>query len=223
MRTLILGDIHRRWGTVHDIIAHELRPGDAALCTGDLQTYAYDPPIPVPLYFIGGNHDHRWSLESLLQQPTGLLRPMLPGRIYDVGGLRAAGLSGVFSPHFFPEPRADTALSKYFTQDDITQFRKLKSGDIDVLLTHEAPQGIPLPAPIEGSGNAWISTLLDWMNPAFNFIGHHHLHYESRYGHTRTILLDKPHRSYAILEDGLLRVETARLAGRAEGYQYAWT
>lgn len=220
MRLLVLGDIHAAWPAVHKIVNHELRKGDAVLCTGDLQTYEYAPREQIPLFFIGGNHEHRWSIQKLLLSEDSLLRPMLPGQVYQIGDMRVAGLPGVYSEHFYRHPQLETDVRKYYSEHDVLRTKELPKQSIDILLTHEAPAGVPLPPGLETAGRREIREVAEALEPTYHFVGHHHVYWEAACNGTKTILLSKPKHSYLMLDPQPRRM-TASMKDK-RGFRYEW-
>jgi hypothetical protein len=145
-----------------------------------------------PLYFIGGNNE---DFEALHDTPQGLeLAPNVHylGRagLREVGGLRVGYLSGIYAPRFYAQPlkrprSLDTAKQAgYFRVEEVGRVAGLR--DVDVLLVHEWPRGLPQRAQEEGPlplgrtlpsywiGNPVTRKLVETIHPRWVLCGHSH-------------------------------------------------
>jgi predicted phosphodiesterase len=144
-----------------------------------------------PLYFIGGNNE---DFEAVHDSPEGCdLAPNVHylGRagLRTVKGLRIAYLSGIHAPRYFEQPlKRPTSLDSakqagYFRASEVERLSHLK--DVDVLLVHEWPRGLPQRARDEGLPSArplpnnWIGNpmtrrLVDTVHPRWVMCGHSH-------------------------------------------------
>ena len=175
MSILFYGDPHGQWQPLFDAVEGE-QP-TAVVLLGDMDL---DEPLDAKLAplldagidvrWIAGNHDGDRSAwyDRLFHAGRGLDQGNLTGRIQVVGGLRVAGLGGVFrrkvwDPKFDPEPapekrtRADFLRSMTRTDrwrqglpqkhrvtifpEDLDALRKAagRGGRVDILVCHEAP------------------------------------------------------------------------------------
>ncbi len=144
-----------------------------------------------PLYFIAGNNE---DFEALHDTPEGLqLAPNVHylGRagVKELHGLRVGYLSGIHAPRFYEQPlkrprSLDTAKQAgYFRASEVERLSQLR--DVDVLLVHEWPRGLPQRARDEGIPSAralpsnWIGNpmtrrLVDTVHPRWVMCGHSH-------------------------------------------------
>jgi predicted phosphodiesterase len=144
-----------------------------------------------PLYFIGGNNE---DFEALHDAPEGFdLAPNVHylGRagLREVKGLRLAYLSGIHAPRFFEQPlkrpsSLDSAKQAgYFRASEVERVGQAR--DVDLLLVHEWPRGLPQRARDEGIASTrplpsyWIGNpitrrLVDGMHPKWVLCGHSH-------------------------------------------------
>ena len=160
-------DHRRQLGSFHRVLSGELR-------------------YPAEVLFIGGNHEPYGWLE---QFPEGA--ELVPG-IYYLGragaveraGLRIAGLTGIHSPKRYELPIPDdwrrfkTKLKEptYFRRPDVE--RLLRTGPVDILLTHDWPAGHFGPF-----GNPQSRLLLDTLQPRLHLTGHMHRPTRKRVDH----------------------------------------
>jgi len=144
-----------------------------------------------PLYFIGGNNE---DFEALHDTPEGLqLAPNVHylGRagVKELQGLRVGYLSGIHAPRFYEQPlkrprSLDTAKQAgYFRVPEVETVLGVK--DVDVLLVHEWPRGLPQRAQEQGVppgrtlpsywiGNPITRRVVETVHPKWVLCGHSH-------------------------------------------------
>ena len=190
---LVVGDPHGNWGPLYDALADRPEPGDIILL-GDLELRA---PLHEELadvfaadwrvHFIVGKHDrascqaYRWLVDD---HPEGDLST----RVADVGGVRVAGLSGLFKSRIWLPPsepiyggRRDWLvrnaplrwgdgvplhLRDTVWPEDVEALARLRA---DVLVTHEGPSSV-----WRGMGHEEIDRLAAEMGVRLVIHGHHH-------------------------------------------------
>jgi Icc-related predicted phosphoesterase len=187
---LALGDAHA--DDPHNrralFAAYRNSGADVALQLGDLLYY----DLPVPTYFIGGNNEDFDVIEALRHGRVESTRVtnayLLAGETVEFGGLRIAGLSGNYAPTQFERPRPNLhgERRRHFVREDVETAKRLD--DVDVLLTHEAPHGLPVTESYD-VGCEYVDELLDALEPRLCLVGHHHEHAEGNYGGTRVVSL----------------------------------
>jgi lariat debranching enzyme len=134
--------------------------------------------FPVPLLFIGGNHEPWNYLDE--NREGGLLADNIEflGRVgmRIINGTRIVGLSGVHSPKYFNTPHIDWPYpisrkkqATYYNSEDLD--KALSFGEADILLLHEWPSLMN-----EAKDKNWP--------PQWGNVGSEHL--DSAYGVTRS-------------------------------------
>ena len=185
---LVLGDAHADDPDNRRALfaAYRDAEADAALQLGDLIHY----DLPIPTYFIAGNNEDFDTIDALrhgrVESSAVTNAFLLAGEAVEVEGLRIAGLSGNYAPTQFERPRPNLhgERRRHFVREDVEAAKRLE--DIDVLLTHEAPHGLPVSESYE-VGCEQIDELIEAVQPRLCLVGHHHEHAETTYGDTRVV------------------------------------
>lgn len=160
--------------------------------------------FPWPVHFIGGNHEPYGFLDLTPEGACLAKNCHYLGRTgcVELGRLRLAGISGVYSESHYQEQRpsvtkvADTSkkLYTYFNDDDLSKLMACEKPDI--LLMHDWPSGIIADqdqalfgrelnsARHAAIGNDHLRTLVELLGPRLVLCGHMHRAYSS------TIMLD---------------------------------
>lgn len=185
---LVLGDAHANTAERRRALERVYRAADpdVAIQLGDLFYYE----LPVETYFIAGNNEDFDVIDALRH---GRVRSrnvknarLLDSRTVEIEGVTFGGLSGNFAPTQYDKPRS--ALQgdrrRHFVRADVEKLKRV--GDVDVLLTHEAPHGTDV-AEDYSVGCGPIDELLDALSPALHLVGHHHQHTETSVGDTRVV------------------------------------
>jgi Icc-related predicted phosphoesterase len=237
----MVGDVHGHWLELRGALLslHARLPLDLVIQVGDAQpirsdldlTYMPVPdnhrhlgnfnqveePWPIPTWFIGGNHEPFNLLESMPEGGRLMENLEYLGRVFSrkVGSIRISGMSGIFSPRNFDQPREPwpfpTARSKqasYFRRTDLQTLSTF--GRPDVLVLHEWPPQMEAartpdwPKRWTKIGCEAIGEMVESMKPRFVFCGHMHYKVQCRLGNTTLVALDnfssRPERSIAVLE-----------------------
>jgi Icc-related predicted phosphoesterase len=185
---LVLGDAHAADPDNRRALFAAYRDADAdvALQLGDLMHY----DLPIPTYFIAGNNEDFDIIDALrhgrVESSAVTNAFLLAGEAVEVEGLRIAGLSGNYAPTQFERPRPNLhgERRRHFVREDVEAVKQLD--DVDVLLTHEAPHGLPVSESYE-VGCDHIDELIEAVQPRLCLVGHHHEHAETTYGDTRVV------------------------------------
>lgn len=210
----IHGRFHRVEAWLDALEAARGRPVDMVLAVGDVEAFrraddhrrkAAKRTMPAefaeyadglrqvkrPLYFIGGNNE---DFEAVHDSPEGCdLAPNVHylGRVgvRTVRGLRIAYLSGIHAQRFYEQPlKRPTSLDSakqagYFRAFEVE--RLAHERDVDLLLVHEWPRGLPQrardeglpserPLPSNWIGNPMTRRLVDTVHPRWVMCGHSH-------------------------------------------------
>lgn len=200
---VIAGDWHGDLGWAIAVIRSAAREGvGAVLHVGD---FGLDWPGPkrgryesrlnkylvefgVMLIVSGGNHDNWATLDSLPVESDGLatfrsnIRVLPRGGRTRIGGLIVGGLGGAYSvdqPH-------RTEGKDWWRNEEPTpeEAQKLMAeGPVDILVTHDAPAGVPLKGDFElppgvsskaDQTRVLLRDVVDALAPAHVFCGHWH-------------------------------------------------
>ncbi len=204
---LVLGDAHADDPDNRRALFAAYRDADAdvALQLGDLIYY----DLPIPTYFIGGNNEDFDTIDALrygrVESSDVTNAFLLASTAAEVEGLRIAGLSGNYAPTQYDRPRPNLhgERRRHFVRDDVEQAKQIE--DVDVLLVHEAPHGLPVDEEYD-VGCPHIDELLDAVEPRLCLVGHHHQHAESTFGDTRVVGLAPVWESYYTLDTETLEV-----------------
>ena len=204
---LVLGDAHavepERRRALRS--AYEASGATTALQLGDLMYY----DLPVPTWFIAGNNEDLDVIDALRagEHPPGTENAnLLHSTTVDLDGVRFAGLSGNFAPTQYDKQRTHLHgdRRRHFVRDDVEAAKRL--ADVDVLLSHEAPNGL-LQYEHYDPGCDQVDDILDALDPDLCLVGHHHEHLEMTYRETRVVGLDAAWRSYYELDTTDLSLE----------------
>ncbi len=139
-----------------------------------------------PIYFIRGNHeDFDWleaqhaqdSQESKVRvDPFDLFHYVKDGTIWELNHVRMAFLGGI-------QTREHDRRS--IEPDAYANLNQLKPGEIDILITHDAPYGIGTNFLGHTQGSTLISDLIATITPQYLIAGHyHHMNGPRAYGAT---------------------------------------
>lgn len=244
MRIAVFGDIHGHWCNFRDAVL-ELQsnsPLDLVLQCGDAQPFRNEGDLeymhcpkkyrelgdfwmfykgaeefPVPLLFIGGNHEPWNFLDE--NRKGGILVPNIEflGRVgmRNINGIQIVGLSGVYSPKYFnashidwPYPISMRKQAIYYNYEDLD--KALGFGEADILLVHEWPslmnraRNADWPSHWGVVGSEHLTDLVELLSPKYVFCAHMHIQAEYRHERTEIICLSDFHRdpknAYVVLD-----------------------
>lgn len=203
---VFVGDLHRRWDYLEDGLAALAAPPAAAVLLGDMECDAPLDLLAAPLlrrgvavHWIFGNHDYDGGPEMWANLAARGRNPLtapgaLHGRVAEIGGLRIAGLGGVFRRRVWEPPapprlrrRAELAADLDTLDASWNAAQRQALGEAlaamaiwpedweallgqqaDVLVTHEAPSSHP-------AGAAALETLARSLGARLVVHGHHHV------------------------------------------------
>lgn len=234
MRIAVFGDIHGHWCDFRDKVLelHSQAPLDLVLQCGDAQPFRNEGDLeymhcpkkyrqmgdfrefhegaekfPVPLLFIGGNHEPWNYLDK--NREGGLLAPNIEflGRVgmRFINGTKIVGLSGVHSPKYFNTPHMDWPYpisrkkqATYYNSEDLD--KALSFGEADILLLHEWPSLMNeakdknWPPQCGNVGSEHLTTLVELVVPKYVFCAHMHVPARHRKNNTEIVCLSDFHR-----------------------------
>jgi Icc-related predicted phosphoesterase len=204
---LVLGDAHADDPDNRRALfaAYRNSGADVALQLGDLLYY----DLPIPTYFIGGNNEDFDVIDALRHGRVDSSRVanafLLAGEAVEIDGLRVAGLSGNYAPTQYERPRPNLhgERRRHFVREDVEAAKQLE--DVDVLLTHEAPHGLPVSESYD-VGCDYIDELLEAVEPRLCIIGHHHEHAETTIGETQVVSIAPVWERYYHLDPATLEL-----------------
>lgn len=232
---VFVGDLHRRWDYLEQGLAALPEPPAAAVLLGDMECDAPLDALAAPLlrrgiavHWIFGNHDYDGGPEMWANLAAPGRNPLtaagaLHGRVADIGGLRVAGLGGIFRRRVWEPPspprlrrRADLAADLEALDASWAPAQRQALGEAlaamaiwpedweellghraDVLVTHEAPSSHP-------AGAAALEELARAMGARLVVHGHHHVN------------------ALSVAADGLQVLGVAAGWGVAAGGQVLW-
>lgn len=204
---LVLGDAHAADADNRKALlaAYDAADAEVALQVGDLGWY--DPPVET--WFIAGNNEDFDIIDALRdgESPSGVgAVHLLASTVAQVAGLRIAGLSGNFAPTKYDLSRSDLVggRRRHFTHEDIERLAAV--GNVDVLVTHEAPHGLLSYG--YDPGCTHIDDLLEEMDPDLCLVGHHHRHCEAEIRGCRVVSLAPVWEQYYTLDPDDLTLES---------------
>jgi Icc-related predicted phosphoesterase len=164
-----------------------------------------------PIYFIRGNHEdfdwldrisHNGSTGTVRVDPYDLFHYVIDGTVRNFGDLKIAFLGGIETP---------TEEARSINEVVYNQYMNFKEGDIDILITHDAPYGIAVGFKGQTQGSVKITELIHKIQPKYLIAGHyHHMNGPNHYGKTTYMglnILVPPLRS-----DALRRVQPGSIA-----------
>ena len=156
---------------------------------------------PRPTLLIKGNHEDFVWLDAHQDAEV------LPGLTYlrngctvdiqdrGVGAIRVGGVGGCYGPSDYRRrsDRLQGYAKRHYTSDEIE--RLAVAGGVDIVLTHDAPEGVRFERHRRGIGYlseaAGLDVLLAQVQPRVCFFGHHHTRVDTDVSGVRCIGLNK--------------------------------
>jgi len=230
LRVLVVSDVHyerrvfrgvdesRAWEWLLGIV--DLHGPDLLLGAGDWGSAVnprdfYRLLVRTRVLTIYGNHENMRVLESLYNVGTSEYTPILmeDGRVYQVGPLRVAGISGLVAKR----RREKKGVPRKTPEEFLAAARRLEGAGVDVLLLHEAPYLPGLyPGMRRSLGPETALEVVRMVAPRLVVNGHMHMGFRHAWLPWGTLLVhvdsSQAARIYLILEPvgGALRVEAWR-------------
>jgi len=209
---LVLGDAHAAdpENRAALLAAYDDADADVAIQLGDLEWY----DLPVPTWFIAGNNEDFEVTEAMRagETPPGVTNAhLLASTATEIEGLRIGGLSGNFAPTRYDRARSDLVgeRRRHFTHEDVERLAELE--DIDLLLTHEAPNGLLSYGYDPGCDH--VDDLIATLDPDLVLVGHHHSHHETTVHGTRVVGLAPAWQCYYLLDPVDLTLQVRETPG----------
>lgn len=204
-RIALLGDIHGNLGHGRRALeyARNERGADVAIALGDFGYWGPDLylngmsitacQLKLPILVVDGNHEDHAQLDAIPLDPDTGLRPLaegvwhLPrGYRWTWSGVDFLALGGATSV----DRRQRTPGCNWFPQERITWTQAqaaMDAGPADVMLTHDAPDGVVIPG-LDSEAWRWpneelataadhrrtLRLVVDQVRPRWLFHGHYH-------------------------------------------------
>jgi len=229
MRIMIISDLHyerrvfmgvdesKAWGWLLSIVDYH-RP-DLLLSCGDWgsainEEEFYELLKKTVVLSIYGNHENMDVLTKMYNIKTDNYLPILmeDGRVYELSGLRIAGISGIIAS----KRKVKKGVPRRTPEEFLNIAKKLEGKEVDVLLIHETPY---LPELFPFMRDDYTSrTALEAVRvvkPRLVFNGHMHYGGYKFYGFsfgTKYVYIDssQQNRHYAILSMNNMKLEVWR-------------
>lgn len=211
----VVADIHGNFAALERILQ---RHPDVPfwLCVGDVASITGAYPTPsAPLYWIKGNNEDFDRVAAFAAGTASIpnMHYVPNGALQLVGPLRVAGVGGTFAPTWFDTPAAELPRKgkddkrRHFVREEIDACKAL--GQVDVLLTHEAPKPFWIDLPSSKSptkrwrrdvGKDAITELADALRPRLHLFGHHHVQASFARDGIETVCVDRVNRGYLLVD-----------------------
>lgn len=212
---LFLGDTHGDTEAIEEGFAAAARSNAAAVVSvGDLwyqpRTDTFNDVVSsvlagiqhagCPLYLVDGNNDDADALlgdgeaGSTVEVGDGFIYASR-GATWNVEGVSFAAFGGAVT--FRRDGRTvGVDLFNNEVASDLDLQRALKGGRVDVLVTHDAPEGAPMPKTLKGGGPDEVNRkrvlqVLEARTPNLVVHGHYHASYEGLLNDTRIVGLGR--------------------------------
>jgi hypothetical protein len=158
----------------------------------------------IEFYWLDGNHENFDALEADVdfeatepQQMMANLWYLPRGSTWTWDGCRFMALGGAYSI----DKEYRTEGRSWWRQELLTQrqvYAAMERGPVDVLLTHDAPEGVcPIVTPLykgddESKGNRLaVTVVMEAVKPRLLVHGHYHHRYSAKIGQTQVEGLDR--------------------------------
>lgn len=185
--------------------------------------------VPIPTYFISGNHENWNYLYEYIKGPAELLKNLFYLGSYgyaEINGITIAGFSKIFGEkdsesfvvdestgeykpyRWTPESKRDNSPKKasHYHIADIENLIKItKNKNIDILLLHENPKTTWQKNNTESEyGTDDIDLLIQEIEPKYAFCGHMHFRNINRKRYQNTTLVNIEENGNFLLTDNVL-------------------
>ncbi len=213
---LIISDVHGFYNVINNQIEHAEATtnkkvskvvvlGDFGLFEEKLHRFFQHKKRSImrPVYFIDGNHEEFDKFPNLLKLYSNHFTHFPRGSVQQLGNHKCLCLGGSSFIDVINTPEAAE-----IKDHEIELCLKHKSDEIEIILTHDSPQGIGVPHSIGWdvhgpTGFSGSKKLLNHFSPKFWLFGHHHRWFHKTIGGTKFIGLPISWEGYVLLEPGL--------------------
>jgi Icc-related predicted phosphoesterase len=217
-KIIVMADTHGKWDSMYkkeaDIILHcgdietlvneeDLRyfPAPSKFKENyvfEFEKYYTKGSVPIPTYFIAGNHENWGMLSQYTQGPVKIIENLYYFGNYgitEIDGLVVAGFSKIYHPihsygYRWKKNRGKVKHASYFNILDMLALIELSENYkcIDILLLHENPF-------YSGEGKTYgseeITKLIEALSPKYVFCGHMHFQGKRKIGDSIVINIEK--------------------------------
>jgi len=167
LRLLLVSDVTDP-GLVQNLEDRTLPPIDLTISCGDMAPEYLRfirNRLEAPLYYVKGNHDIRYTPDSL----PGCRD--IHGRVVTVGNLRILGLEGSMWYNGGPNQYTEAAMKKLIFRMGFTLWRKKP---VHMVIAHAPPLGIHDREDLCHTGFHVFNRLISWLGPDYFIHGHIH-------------------------------------------------
>lgn len=223
--TLIISDVHTRYGVINEQILHVEKnlnlPVDQVFVLGDFGFYGDElhdffrrngQRFLRPVFCIEGNHEDHGALPGLVEAFWDVFTYLPRGQVHKLSGFNGLCLGGAQYMDAHTTPRGCE-----ISEADISACLAHDHSAIDVVLTHDCPAGINVPNTpgFEHYGPPGVpemGAISARYLPKTWFFGHHHRWHDETRLQTRYIGLPHSWEGFALLgSDGQVDCITNRV------------
>ena len=211
---LLISDIHAYYGVINDQIRHAEtsrgHPVSQVFALGDFGFFADElhgffrrgkNRFLRPVSCIEGNHEDHSALAELTDRYADVVTYRSRGSLHRLGSWRGLCLGGARYMDAWSTPRGCE-----ITIADISASLAHPSDQVDLVLSHDCPEGIGVPNTpglehYGAPGVPQMTRLAARYRPRWWFFGHHHRWFDLSHDGTRYIGLPQSWRGYVLLHD----------------------
>jgi Icc-related predicted phosphoesterase len=213
MTVLLISDIHAKFDVINTQVRHAEdttgQPIDQVMALGDFGFFSDElhdyfrrdgNSFLRPVACIDGNHEDHGNLHELAADYADHVTYKPRGSVHRLGSWRGLCLGGARYMDAWSTPRGCE-----ITQDDVAACLSHAPEDIDLVLSHDCPEGIGMPntAGLEHYGAPGVpqmARLAEHFRPRWWLFGHHHRWFDQQIDETRYIGLPQSWEGYVLLQ-----------------------
>jgi Icc-related predicted phosphoesterase len=211
---LLLGDCHCQYPVINNqidyaeqkcgqAVASVIQLGDFGLYESELVKYFSDiksPHFKRPIHLIDGNHEDFWHFDHLVKKYHKFFKHLPRGSVQKIDGYKFLCLGGAS----YMDP-INTPPGSVITDEDIEKCLYHNSQDIDIIISHDCPQGIGVPGTVgfEYCGEPGFPRsreILNQIKPKLWIFAHHHKWHQICDQNTGFYGLDVAYNGSAVLD-----------------------